>query len=47
MVWGEELVWDALRDLENSGLSEKEKALFRFVANLPTGWLTARDGSWV
>jgi alkylhydroperoxidase family enzyme len=34
MVWGEELVWGALRDLENSGLSEKEKALFRFVAKV-------------
>jgi len=27
----EELVWGALRDLENSRLDEKHKALFRFV----------------
>ena len=27
----EELVWSVLRDLENSRLEEKEKALFRFV----------------
>jgi len=30
----EELVWSALRDLENSALPEKEKALFRFVAKV-------------
>ena len=27
----EELVWSVLKDLESSSLSEKEKALFRFV----------------
>lgn len=27
----EELVWGVLRDLENSALDEKHKALFRFV----------------
>ena len=27
----EELVWCAIRDLENSPLGEKEKALFRFI----------------
>jgi alkylhydroperoxidase family enzyme len=27
----EELVWGVLKDLESSALSEKEKALFRFV----------------
>jgi alkylhydroperoxidase family enzyme len=30
----EELVQGVLRDLESSGLSEKEKALFRFVAKV-------------
>jgi alkylhydroperoxidase family enzyme len=30
----EDLVWGALRDLENSALPEKEKALFRFVAKV-------------
>jgi len=28
------LVWDILRDLESSGLDEKHKALFRFVAKV-------------
>lgn len=27
----EDLVWSVLRDLENSQLEEKEKALFRFI----------------
>ena len=27
----EEFIWGAIRDLETSGLTEKEKALFRFV----------------
>ena len=31
MLGGEKLVWSVLRDLENSRLEEKEKALFRFV----------------
>lgn len=31
MLGSEELVRGVLRDLETSGLSEKEKALFRFV----------------
>ena len=30
----EDLVWGVLRDLESSGLQEKEKALFRFVAKV-------------
>ena len=30
----EDLVWGVLRDLENSALPEKEKALFRFVAKV-------------
>ncbi|HLH04075.1 MAG TPA: hypothetical protein VKX25_15020 [Bryobacteraceae bacterium] len=30
----EELVWDVLRDLENSALSDREKALFRFIAKV-------------
>jgi hypothetical protein len=30
----EKLVWDVLRDLESSGLDEKHKALFRFVAKV-------------
>ncbi|HUJ22164.1 MAG TPA: hypothetical protein VLX58_11610 [Bryobacteraceae bacterium] len=34
MLGSEELVWGVLRDLENSGLAEKEKALFRFVAKV-------------
>ena len=34
MLGSEELVWGVLRDLENSALPEKEKALFRFVAKV-------------
>ena len=30
----EDLVWGVLRDLESSGLQEKEKALYRFVAKV-------------
>ena len=30
----EELVWSVLRDLESSELSEKDKALFRFVSKV-------------
>ena len=30
----EELVWAVLRDLESSALSERDKALFRFVAKV-------------
>jgi alkylhydroperoxidase family enzyme len=41
----EELVWGVLRDLETSALSEKEKALFRFVSkvNLESPSITAED----
>ena len=41
----EELVQGVLRDLESSGLSEKEKALFRFVAkvNHHSPQITAED----
>ena len=41
----EELVWGALRDLENSALPEKEKALFRFVdkVNSESPKMTADD----
>lgn len=31
MLQDEQLVWTVLRDLENSALDEKHKALFRFV----------------
>jgi alkylhydroperoxidase family enzyme len=31
LLGSEELVWSVLKDLESSSLSEKEKALFRFV----------------
>ena len=31
MLGSEELVWGVLRDLENSSLDDKHKALFRFV----------------
>ena len=31
MLGSEDLVWGVLRDLENSALGEKDKALFRFV----------------
>jgi alkylhydroperoxidase family enzyme len=38
-------VWSVLRDLENSALGEKEKALFRFVAkvNHHSPAITAED----
>jgi hypothetical protein len=41
----EELVWGVLRDLETSGLDEKHKALFRFVAkvNHSSPQITAED----
>jgi alkylhydroperoxidase family enzyme len=41
----EELVWGVLRDLENSALAEKEKALFRFVdkVNHDSPKITAED----
>jgi uncharacterized peroxidase-related enzyme len=34
LLGDEELVWNALRDLEGSALAEKEKALLRFVAKV-------------
>jgi alkylhydroperoxidase family enzyme len=34
LLGSEDLVWGVLRDLETSGLAEKEKALFRFVAQV-------------
>lgn len=34
LLGSEELVWNALRDLENSSLQEAEKALFRFVRKI-------------
>ena len=45
MLGSEELVWSVLRDLENSALPEKEKALFRFVAkvNHQSPKITAED----
>jgi alkylhydroperoxidase family enzyme len=41
----EELVWGVLRDVETSGLDEKHKALFRFVAkvNHDSPRITAED----
>ena len=38
-------MWSVLRDLENSPLEEKEKALFRFVSkvNLQSPAITAED----
>ena len=41
----EELVWGVLRDLENSKLDEKHKALFRFVdkVNHDSPRITAED----
>jgi alkylhydroperoxidase family enzyme len=41
----EELVWGVLRDLENSALDEKEKALFRFIdkVNHDSPRITADD----
>jgi hypothetical protein len=40
-----QLVWGVLRDLENSGLDEKHKALFRFVSkvNHDSPRITAED----
>jgi alkylhydroperoxidase family enzyme len=45
LLGNEELVWSALRDLENSPLSEKEKALLRFVGkvNHQAPLITAED----
>ena len=45
MLGSEELVWSVLRDLENSPLAEKEKALFRFVdkVNHDSPRITAED----
>lgn len=45
MLGSEELVWGALRDLEHSRLSEKEKALFRFIdkVNRQSPSITAED----
>jgi alkylhydroperoxidase family enzyme len=42
---GEDLVWGVLRDLENSALDEKHKALFRFVdkVNHNSPHITADD----
>jgi alkylhydroperoxidase family enzyme len=37
LLGSEELVWSVLRDLENSALPEKEKALFRFVDKVNQG----------
>ena len=45
MLGSEELVWGVLRDLESSRLSEKQKALFRFVdkVNRQSPRITAED----
>jgi len=45
LLGNEQLVWDVLRDLESSGLDEKHKALFRFVAkvNRESPLITAED----
>ena len=45
MLGSEELVWRVLRDLENSPLAEKEKALFRFIdkVNRDSPRITAAD----
>ena len=45
MLGSEELVWSVLRDLENSPMAEKEKALFRFVdkVNHDSPRITAQD----
>jgi uncharacterized peroxidase-related enzyme len=45
LLGSEDLVWGVLRDLESSALSEKEKALFRFVAavNRRSNDITAED----
>ncbi|MBV9301857.1 MAG: hypothetical protein JOY62_13840 [Acidobacteriaceae bacterium] len=34
LLGSEELVWGVLRDLDSSELSEKDKALFRFVSKV-------------
>ena len=34
MLGSEELVWRVLQDLENSALSDKDKALMRFIAKV-------------
>jgi uncharacterized peroxidase-related enzyme len=54
LLGSEDLVWSALRDLEGSSLSEKEKALLRYVAkvtrNLPSvtqgDAQTLRNSGW-
>jgi uncharacterized peroxidase-related enzyme len=54
LLGSEDLVWSALRDLEGSPLSEKEKALLRYVAkvtrNLPSvtegDAQTLRNAGW-
>jgi alkylhydroperoxidase family enzyme len=45
LLGSEELVWGVLKDLESSALSEKEKALFRFVdkVNHDSPRITAED----
>jgi alkylhydroperoxidase family enzyme len=45
LLGDEALVWSVLRDLENSPLEEKEKALFRFVdrVNRDSPRITAAD----
>lgn len=45
MLGDEDLVWGVLRDLETSRLSDKEKALFRFVdkVNHHSPSITAQD----
>jgi len=45
LLGSEELVWDAIRDLERSALGEKEKALFRFIekVNHDSPQITAAD----
>jgi len=45
LLGSEELVWGVLRDLENSDLDEKHKALFRFVdkVNRDSPRITAAD----
>jgi len=45
LLGDEELVWGVLRDLENSGLDDKHKALFRFVdkVNHDSPLITAAD----
>jgi alkylhydroperoxidase family enzyme len=45
LLGSEELVWKVLRDLENAPLSEREKALFRFVGkvNRQSPAITAAD----